>query len=194
MSDVGIDLAGKTWRVIGEVNRFTEAVSGAFARSGAQAATGGDAFDILVVGCPLLPDQATDPALLASAAAEGVRMAAGQGGRIVFLLSAIAALPIRGHVSYSSQMAGLLAGMRGLAMELAPAVLVNAVGAGLIEADSQHIAGDPNMLSHVSLGRAGRIEDIVSAVLFLCDPMNTYTTGQILNVDGGWTIGYGRNF
>ena len=26
------------------------------------------------------------------------------------------------------------------------------------------------------------------------DPLNTYTTGQMLSVDGGWTAGYGRNF
>jgi NAD(P)-dependent dehydrogenase (short-subunit alcohol dehydrogenase family) len=132
--------------------------------------------------------------MIETAMTEGRRMAGGEGGRVVFLLSAIAALPMRQHLSYSAQMAALLAGMRGLAMQLGPAVLVNAVGAGLIEDDGQHIAGDPHMLFHVSLGRPGGIDDVVAAALFLCDPMNTYTTGQILNVDGGWTIGYGRNF
>jgi NAD(P)-dependent dehydrogenase (short-subunit alcohol dehydrogenase family) len=79
-------------------------------------------------------------------------------------------------------------------MELAPRVLVNAVGAGVIEDGDALVAGDRHMLGHASLGRAGRIDDIVNTVLFLCDPANTYTTGQILNVDGGWSVGYGRNF
>lgn len=55
-------------------------------------------------------------------------------------------------------------------------------------------AGDDAMLSHVPLGRAGTPADIANAVLFLLDPLNSYTTGQILAVDGGWTTGYGRNF
>jgi NAD(P)-dependent dehydrogenase (short-subunit alcohol dehydrogenase family) len=46
----------------------------------------------------------------------------------------------------------------------------------------------------VPLGRPGRIEEAVAALLFLADPMNTYTTGQVLTVDGGWTAGYGRDF
>ena len=44
------------------------------------------------------------------------------------------------------------------------------------------------------LGRPGPLAEVVAAVLFLCDPANTYTTGQLLAVDGGWMAGYGRNF
>ena len=38
------------------------------------------------------------------------------------------------------------------------------------------------------------LDEVVAAALFLCDPANTYTTGQLLSVDGGWTAGYARNF
>ena len=69
----------------------------------------------------------------------------------------------------------------------------NAVGFGLFEAEKT-VSGDEAQLSHVPLGRPGSIDEAVAAVLFLCDPMNSYTTGQMLVVDGGWSAGYGRNF
>ena len=50
------------------------------------------------------------------------------------------------------------------------------------------------MLSHVSIDRPGKETDVANAALFLLDPANTYTTGQVLAVDGGWTVGYARNF
>jgi NAD(P)-dependent dehydrogenase (short-subunit alcohol dehydrogenase family) len=86
--------------------------------------------------------------------------------------------------------------MRGLAMRFGPQVLVNAVGAGAIvdEASGSFVAGAQAMLSHVPTGQPGAICDLVDAVLFLCDPMNSYMTGQVLTVDGGWSAGYGRNF
>ena len=42
--------------------------------------------------------------------------------------------------------------------------------------------------------RAGTVDEVVAAVLFFCDPGNSYTTGQMLAVDGGWMAGYGRTF
>ena len=84
------------------------------------------------------------------------------------------------------------AGVKGI-MEFGPKVLVNAVGFGAVE-DETMVSGDKAMLSHTPVGRAGCIEEAVAAVLFFCDPLNTYTTGQMLGVDGGWTAGYGRNF
>jgi len=192
MHDIEIELAGKTFRIAGPSSRTADAISEALARNGAIVVDAAPA-DLLVVLFPLLPkgDGAPYPPLLAD---EGSRMVEAGGGRIVFVLSAMAALPVRGQADYSSAMAGALARVRTLAMELAPRVLVNAVGAGVIEDGDALVAGDRHMLGHASLGRAGRIDDIVNTVLFLCDPANTYTTGQILNVDGGWSVGYGRNF
>ena len=83
--------------------------------------------------------------------------------------------------------------MRALAMEFGPKVLVNAVGFGAVE-DDAIVSGDKAMLSHTPVGRAGNVDEAVAAVLFFCDPLNSYTTGQMLGVDGGWAAGYGRNF
>ena len=51
-----------------------------------------------------------------------------------------------------------------------------------------------NLLSHTALKRPARLDEIVAAVLFLADPENTYTTGHVVNVDGGFAAGYARNF
>ena len=41
-------------------------------------------------------------------------------------------------------------------------------------------------------GRSGRSEDINSAVLMFLSPDSTFITGQVLAVDGGWTISEGQ--
>jgi len=187
-----VDLAGRTYRLIGNDDAVSGAVAAALSANGAQAS--GSEADILIAATPLLPDSSETGVPLPAVAEIGRSMAAREGGRIVFLLSALGGLPMRRHVDYSAAMAAAVAGMRGLAMALGPHVLVNAVGAGVIEQGGELLAGDRRMLTHASLGRAGTIADITNAVLFLCDPMNTYTTGQLLTVDGGWSVGYGRNF
>jgi NAD(P)-dependent dehydrogenase (short-subunit alcohol dehydrogenase family) len=79
-------------------------------------------------------------------------------------------------------------------MMLAPEVLVNGVAAGPAGDASGLVAGEEAMLSHAALGRPARAEDVVAAVLFLCDPRNSYTTGQVLAIDAGWSAGFARDF
>ena len=190
-----VDLDGHRFRLVGEAGPVLQAVEASLVGNGAAAAAG--PVDLFIVSTPLLPEGTPfdNGAALTAVVEAGQAMVTQGSGRIVFLLSALGGLPMRRHVEYSASMAGAVARMRGLAMQLAPQVLVNAVGAGVIEdANGAILAGDPHMLSHASLGRAGAIEDVTNAVLFLCDPLNSYTTGQLLTVDGGWSVGYGRNF
>lgn len=198
MSDaVEIDLNGATIAVAGAANAIVDATLEALRANGAKVVDGllEEAVDILLISCPLRPETATeDPGSPYDDARKMAKEMAGRGsGRIVFLVSVMAGIPMRRHPRFSMENASILAGMRTLAMEFGPRVLVNAVGIGVVEG-AAIVSGDEAMLSHTAVGRAGSIEEAVAAVLFFCDPLNTYTTGQMLGVDGGWMAGYGRNF
>jgi NAD(P)-dependent dehydrogenase (short-subunit alcohol dehydrogenase family) len=192
-----VDLDGAAIALEGALNPIVDAALEALRANGGRVAEGAQASpaDILLVSCPLRPGTtAEDPrSLLAETRKMAKAMAARGSGRIVFLMSAVAGMPMRRHPRFSMENASILAGMRTLAMEFGPKVLVNAVGIGAIE-EMTIVSGDKAMLSHTPVGRAGSIKEAVAAVLFFCDPLNSYTSGQMLGVDGGWTAGYGRNF
>jgi len=191
-----IDLAGAAIALDGETNPIVDAVLAALRANGGRIVEGASAraADILLISCPLRPGtKAGDPRSLYADARKAAVAMTERGGRIVFLISAIAGMPMRRHPRFSMENASILAAMRSLAMEFGPKILVNAVGFGAVEGDAI-VAGDKAMLSHTPVGRAGSVEEAVAAVLFFCDPLNSYTTGQMLGVDGGWAAGYGRNF
>jgi NAD(P)-dependent dehydrogenase (short-subunit alcohol dehydrogenase family) len=191
-----IELAGAVVALKGNTNPIAEAALAALCANGGKVIDDPETVaDIVLISCPLRPGaMAEDPRTThADARKIAASMAARASGRIVFLMSALGGMPMRRYPRLSMDSASTFAGMRALAMEFGPKVLVNAVGFGLIE-DGAAISGDKAMLSHAAVGRAGSVAEAVAAVLFLCDPANSYTTGQMLVVDGGWSAGYGRNF
>lgn len=190
-----IDLDGRTARLEGDTNPVSAALLDRLAENGTSVVTDGIP-DLLLISAPLLPTEDFDfDGLTELARREGAAMKARGSGRIVFLLSACAGLPIRRQPEYSMQMAGLQFVMRSLAMSLAPEVAVNAMGAGAIGADaSELLSGDAEMIGHAAVGRPGTVSEACNVALFLCDPENDYLTGQLLSADGGWAAGYGRSF
>jgi NAD(P)-dependent dehydrogenase (short-subunit alcohol dehydrogenase family) len=192
-----IDLEGVTITLQGASNPIVDAVLAALRVNGGRVVEGmqEQLADILLISCPLRPGVTAQDSRSSYAGARkiAVAMAERGSGRIVFLTSVVAGTPMRRHPRFSMENASILAGMRTLAMEFGPKVLVNAVGVGAVE-DEAMVSGDKAMLSHIPVGRAGSIDEAVAAVLFFCDPLNSYTTGQMLGVDGGWMAGYGRNF
>ena len=190
-----VTLQNKSLAVAGDRNPVLSLTVDALCASGARilAPDAPAVADILLVSFPLLPtdtSETTPQHLIAEGTAAA--MAERGHGRIVFLLSAIAAMPMRRHPGYAVSQAAALTRMRGLAMRHGPSVLVNAVGVGAI--GDPLLAGDAAMIGHTAVRRAGTAQEVADTVLFLCDPANTYLTGQILSVDGGWSAGYGRNF
>jgi NAD(P)-dependent dehydrogenase (short-subunit alcohol dehydrogenase family) len=87
---------------------------------------------------------------------------------------------------YTSTKAGLRQLMMNLAGDLAPDVRVNCVAPGAILAadwEAEHFA---SVIERVPLGRGGTPEDVAKAVMFLTE--SAYLSGQVINVDGGWSV------
>lgn len=126
------------------------------------------------------------PLFLAQAAAPHLALAA---GAIVNIADIHAERPLQGYVVYSVAKAGLVALTRSLALELAPAVRVNAVAPGAIAwpEDGQFATGErERIVATTPLGRIGAPGEIAQAVHFLCTA--PFVTGQVLAVDGGRSI------
>jgi NAD(P)-dependent dehydrogenase (short-subunit alcohol dehydrogenase family) len=193
LPSIEIVLDGALFAVAGNVGAVSEAISLALITNGGRSAETAERADILVCIYPLLPaDPAIDDESLTIAQVAAAMRARGKG-RILFVLPALAVIPARRFPDLSVRAAAAYAMMRTMAMEWAPQLLVNAIGIGTIE-DEELISGDRSFLGHVPLGRTGTLDEVAAAALFFCDPMNTYTTGQLLSVDGGWMAGYGRSF
>lgn len=93
---------------------------------------------------------------------------------------------------YCASKGGVIGMTEALAIELAPmGILVNAIGPGVIETEmTEGILKDPKqaeaMLARAPLKRAGKAEEIASAVVYLSSDEASYATGATLYVDGGW--------
>src|SRR5690606_24503810 len=112
------------------------------------------------------------------------------GGAIVNLCDVHTERPLPQFSVYSAAKAGIVAITRGLALELAPRVRVNAVSPGSLDWPEDDIfteAEQQQTEAAIPLGRLGNGEDIASAVAFLLRG-NRYITGQVLAVDGGASL------
>lgn len=132
-------------------------------------------------------------ALLASTTVLPHMAAAGRGS-IVNITSLSAHFGVRRAVSYGASKAGLVGMTRALALEWGESgVRVNAVTPGYIETDfTQRLREDTrrsvDILRRVPLGRWGRPEDIAGTVVYLASPLAEYVTGQVIVVDGGYSV------
>jgi enoyl-[acyl-carrier protein] reductase III len=118
------------------------------------------------------------------------------GGSIVTLTSPGSHRVIPDYVAVGASKAALEALTRYLAIELSPKnIIVNAVSPGMVLTDAlQHIAnlGDPQVITHaIQQTPAGRLvtpEDIAGVVAFLCSPQAFMLRGQVITLDGGYTL------
>jgi NAD(P)-dependent dehydrogenase (short-subunit alcohol dehydrogenase family) len=117
-------------------------------------------------------------------------MAGAESGRVVVVVEATG---LDGH-SWSdgtgATMWGLVGLARAAARELAPSgVTVNVVRVGPMPAPGG--APDPAVVAETPLRRAATPDDVAAAVGYLVSPDAGYTTGIVLPVDGGLTMGQG---
>ena len=120
------------------------------------------------------------------------------GGRIVAIGSVLGLLPARRQSLDGITDASLFHFVRVQAMQLGgKGVRVNALALGEISGDepgSDFSTRAPELLSHSAGRRPGTLQEVAEAMLFLVDPENSSMTGHILPVDGGFTVGFARDF
>lgn len=119
------------------------------------------------------------------------------GGRIINI-SSIAAFTggsSAGSMAYASAKSGIHGLTYGLARELSPmGITVNAVAPGFVA--NTGFTGDwteervRSIVAETPVGRAGHVDDIAAAVLFLASPEASFITGEVLSVNGGWIFAH----
>ncbi len=118
-------------------------------------------------------------------------------GRVVNVTSIHGRLSEAGSLAYDVSKAGLEAATRTAAIELAASgVLVNAIAPGFV-ATRMSIVNGVNELEtdwfktgyvrdgRLPIGRAADSDEIAEVAVWLASGSNTYTTGQVITVDGG---------
>jgi 3-oxoacyl-[acyl-carrier protein] reductase len=93
---------------------------------------------------------------------------------------------------YSAATAAVLGLTRRLAVELAPfGITANVVASGTVRSPRAERMGEERMnriAKSVPVGRIGKPEELAHGIWYLCTPGAAFTTGAVLDINGGiWT-------
>jgi 3-oxoacyl-[acyl-carrier protein] reductase len=116
------------------------------------------------------------------------------GGAVVNLSSVAALAPSPGIGWYGATKAMVSRVTSELAIELAPAIRVNAVAPGVVKtkfAGALYEGREEEAASVYPLKRLGQPEDVASLVWFLLSDEASWITGQTITIDGGLTLNGG---
>ena len=127
----------------------------------------------------------------------------GTGGSILNMSSVLGWSPspqfFATHV-YAAAKSAVIGFTRSIASYYAPqGIRANVLAPGLVETPmAQRAAGDASIRAFIKTkqpldgGRIGRPADLDAAAVHFLSPGSAFTTGQVLAVDGGWTVSEGQ--
>jgi NAD(P)-dependent dehydrogenase (short-subunit alcohol dehydrogenase family) len=123
-------------------------------------------------------------------AQEAARRMVESGGGVILMTASTNGLighPL--YADYNASKAGVILLARTMALELAPAVRVNAVCPGYVLTPMQRAEYSDEMLAEVNaaipLGRHASPDEIAALFAFLSSDDGAYFTGAVITVDGG---------
>src|SRR5207247_1862545 len=124
------------------------------------------------------------------------RMAARRAGAIVNLMGDSGRVGESGLLVTAATRASTVGLTKSLAKELARyGIRANCVSIALVQTEhlAEHAGGAADermqkLLAQYPLRRLGRPEDVTPMVLLLASPLSSWTTGQVVSVNGGYAM------
>ncbi len=114
----------------------------------------------------------------------------GSGGSIINITSIEGVRAAPGYAAYAAAKAGVINFTKTAALELAPhGIRVNALAPDITLTEGMAAVAPPGAERGfgltVPMGRAGHVDEMAGAAVFLAGRMSSYITGQTIHVDGG---------
>jgi NAD(P)-dependent dehydrogenase (short-subunit alcohol dehydrogenase family) len=119
-----------------------------------------------------------------------VMVAEGNGGSIINVTSIEGVRAAPGYAAYAAAKAGVINFTKTAALELAPhGIRVNALAPDITMTEGIQAMVAPGSEERfgftVPMGRAGHVDEMAGAAVFLAGSLASYITGQTIHVDGG---------
>lgn len=114
-------------------------------------------------------------------------------GRVINMSSMLGSIALPERGAYCSSKGGLIQLTKVLALEWAPYnITVNALCPGPIATELNTVVmNNPEanrfFVDNIALGRWGRPEEIIGAIIYMASDASSFMTGASMVVDGGWT-------
>ena len=117
-------------------------------------------------------------------------VAAGTGGSVTTITSIEGVRAAPGYAAYAAAKAGVINYTKTAALELAPyGIRVNALAPDITLTEGIAAVAPPGSAERfgytVPMGRAGHVDEMAGAAVFLASDLASYITGQTIHVDGG---------
>lgn len=96
-------------------------------------------------------------------------------------------------MAYTASKGGIIAITYGIARQLAnKGVTVNCIAPGTIDSEMASVRGEETvkrLIGRIPIGRLGRAEEVAAAACYFASEESAFTTGAVLDVNGGMFMG-----